>query len=95
LQPGGHRFDPGQLHQKSLVWRGRHRPRVIVGQNHRLREASVEVIDRILGLGPLLIPIVAILVGGAIAIVAMVHSHQERIAKIERGINPDSSWPQK
>ena len=39
----------------------------------------------------MLIPIVAIIVGGAIAIVAMVHSHQERIAKIERGIDPDAS----
>ena len=54
----------------------------------------MEVIDRILGLGPFLIPIVAILVGGAIAIVAMVHRHQERIAKIERGIDPDRPWPQ-
>ena len=54
----------------------------------------MEVIDRILGLGPFLIPIVAILVGGAIAIIAMVHRHQERIAKIERGIDPDRPWPQ-
>ena len=55
----------------------------------------MEVIDRIFELGPLLIPIIAILVGGAIAIVAMVHNHQERIAKIERGINPDGPWPQR
>jgi hypothetical protein len=55
----------------------------------------MEVIDRILGLGPFLIPIVAILAGGAIAIIGMVHRHQERIAKIERGINPDGPWPQK
>jgi hypothetical protein len=51
----------------------------------------MEVIDRILGLGPFLIPIVAIIVGGAIAIIAMVHAHQERIAKIERGMDPDAS----
>ena len=51
----------------------------------------MEVVDRILHLGPFLIPIVAILVGGAVAIIAMVHSHQERIAKIERGIDPDAS----
>jgi hypothetical protein len=51
----------------------------------------MEVIDRIVGMGPLLIPIVAIIVGGAIAIVAMVHAHQERIAKIERGIDPDAT----
>ena len=38
--------------------------------------------ESILGLGPLLIPIVAIIVGGAIAITAMVHAHQERLAKI-------------
>jgi len=51
----------------------------------------MDLVDRILGLGPFLIPIVAIIVGGAIAIVAMVHSHNERIAKIERGIDPDAS----
>jgi len=51
----------------------------------------MEVVDRILHLGPFLIPIVAILVGGAVAIIAMVHSHQERIAKIERGIDPDAA----
>jgi hypothetical protein len=49
----------------------------------------MELIDRILGLGPFLIPIVAIIVGGAIAIVAMVHKHHERIAMIERGMDPD------
>ena len=38
----------------------------------------------------LLIPICAILVGGAIAITTMVLRHQERIAKIERGIDPDA-----
>jgi hypothetical protein len=51
----------------------------------------MELIDRILGLGPFLIPIIAIIVGGAIAIIAMVHAHQERLAKIERGIDPDAS----
>jgi hypothetical protein len=50
----------------------------------------MEVVDRILHLGPFLIPIVAIIVGGAIAIVAMTHAHQERIAKIERGVDPDA-----
>jgi hypothetical protein len=54
------------------------------------RRCRMELVDRILGLGPFLIPIVAIIVGGAIAIVAMVHSHNERIAKIERGIDPDT-----
>jgi hypothetical protein len=50
----------------------------------------MEVIDRILHLGPFLIPIMAIIVGGVVAIVAMTHSHQERIAKIERGTDPDA-----
>ena len=53
------------------------------------------LIDSIASLGALLVPICAILVGGAIAIVGMVHRHQERLAKIERGINPDGAWPQK
>ena len=51
--------------------------------------------DRIVGLGPMLVPIIAIIVGGAIAIIGMVHRHNERLAKIERGINPDGPWPQK
>ena len=51
-------------------------------------------IDGIFELGPLLIPIIAIVVGGVIAVLAMVHKHQERIAKIERGIDPDAPWPQ-
>ena len=46
--------------------------------------------EEILRLGPFLIPIVAVLVGGAIAIVAMLIKHQERMAKIERGIDPDA-----
>jgi hypothetical protein len=50
----------------------------------------MELMDRILGLGPFLIPIVAVIVGGVIAVVAMTHAHQERLAKIERGIDPDA-----
>jgi hypothetical protein len=53
------------------------------------------LIESILSLGGLLIPIVAIVTGGAIAITAMVHKHQERLAKIERGIDPDGPWPQR
>jgi hypothetical protein len=49
----------------------------------------MRLIDSVMGLGPLLIPISAILVGGAIAITTMILRHQERIAKIERGIDPD------
>ena len=53
------------------------------------------LIDSVFGLGGLLVPIVAILVGGAIAITTMILRHNERIAKIERGIDPDASGPQK
>ena len=41
-------------------------------------------------LGPYVVPVVAIIVGGTIAIVTMILKHQERIAKIERGIDPDA-----
>ena len=51
----------------------------------------MRVIDSIMSLGGLLVPIVAILVGGAIAITGMIHRHAERIAKIERGMDPDAS----
>lgn len=47
--------------------------------------------ERILSLGPLLIPIAAIIVGGVIAVVVLVLRHSERIAKIERGIDPDAA----
>ncbi len=50
----------------------------------------MRLVDSVLSLGALLIPICAILVGGAIAIVGMVHRHAERIAKIERGMDPDA-----
>ena len=50
--------------------------------------------DRIFSLGGLLVPISAIIVGGVIAIVGMIHRHQERLAKIERGNDPDGPWPQ-
>ena len=51
--------------------------------------------ESILSLGGLLVPIIALIVGGAIAVTAMILKHQERIAKIERGIDPDAPWPQK
>ncbi len=38
----------------------------------------------------LLIPISAIIVGGAIAITSMVIKHRERIAMIEHGMDPDA-----
>jgi hypothetical protein len=46
--------------------------------------------ESILRLGPLLVPIISVIVGGAIAITILVLRHQERIAKIERGIDPDA-----
>jgi hypothetical protein len=46
--------------------------------------------ESILNLGPLLIPISGIVGGCAVAITVIVVRHQERIAKIERGIDPDS-----
>jgi hypothetical protein len=52
-----------------------------------------EIVDRFFALGGLLVPIVAIAVGGVIAVVGMVHKHHERLAKIERGIDPDGPWP--
>ena len=52
------------------------------------------LLNRIFGLGVFLIPIIAILVGGVIAVLGMMHKHQERLAKIERGIDPDVPWPQ-
>jgi len=45
----------------------------------------------ILSLGIWLVPIVAILMWGIIAIVKMILTHQERIAKIERGMDPDAA----
>ena len=58
-----------------------------------LRRRRLRLVDSILGLGGLLVPIVAILVGGAIAITGMIHRHAERIAKIERGMDPDAGPP--
>jgi len=48
--------------------------------------------DTITSLGPFLIPITAIIVGGIIAIVVIVLKYQERMAKIERGIDPDAEY---
>jgi len=46
-------------------------------------------------MGPFAVPVVALVVGGVVGVVMLVLRHQERIAKIERGINPDGPWPQK
>jgi hypothetical protein len=42
-------------------------------------------------LGVFAVPVAAIIVGGVIAIISIVHKHQERIAMIERGIDPDAA----
>ena len=38
---------------------------------------------------PLMIPIVAIVVGGIVGLVWLIFCHRERMALIERGIHPD------
>jgi hypothetical protein len=53
----------------------------------------VRLVDSIVGLGGLLVPIVALIVGGVIAVTTMILRHQERIAKIERGMDPDAGPP--
>ena len=55
----------------------------------------MRLVDSIVGLGGLLVPIEAIIVGGAIAVTTMILRHQERIAKIERGIDPDGPMQQR
>jgi len=60
---------------------------LVVGQNNSAGDQGMESIT---SLGPFLIPIVIAIVGGVIAIVVLVLRHQERIAKIERGIDPDA-----
>ena len=45
--------------------------------------------ESITSLGVFLVPIVAVIIGGVIAVTAMILKHHERIAKIERGIDPD------
>jgi hypothetical protein len=47
----------------------------------------------IINLGVWLVPIAAIVVWGVIEVVKMILRHQERIAKIERGIDPDAGSP--
>jgi hypothetical protein len=61
---------------------------------HEPRTAK-DLMESILGLGGLLVPIVALIVGGVIAVTAMILKHQERLAKIERGIDPDAAEQRK
>jgi hypothetical protein len=46
--------------------------------------------ESIIGLGIWLVPIAAIVVWGVLELFKMLFAHQERIAKIERGIDPDA-----
>jgi hypothetical protein len=46
-------------------------------------------------LGIWLVPIAAIVVAGVVEITKKILRHQERIAMIERGIDPDASRPNK
>jgi len=46
--------------------------------------------ESIASLGGLLVPIAAIVMGGIVTIVVLILKHQERIAKIQRGIDPDA-----
>ena len=79
MQPGGHRFDPGQLHQNSIV-----------GRLFRSAEEEGEDMRSILDLGIWLIPIVAIVVWGATEIVKTIMHHQERSQMIARGMDADA-----
>jgi hypothetical protein len=47
--------------------------------------------DSVMSLGPFLIPISAIVMGGIITVVILVLRHQERMAKIQHGIDPDAA----
>ena len=53
-------------------------------------DGSGGFMESIVGLGIWLIPIIAIIMGGVTGIIKMILNHQERIAKIERGIDPDA-----
>jgi hypothetical protein len=52
------------------------------GENNRM--------EWIRALGPFIVPVVAMIVGGVITVVVLVLRHLERVAKIERGIDPDA-----
>ncbi len=41
-------------------------------------------------MGPFVIPVTALLVAGIVAVVVIIVRHTERMAKIERGIDPDA-----
>ena len=61
-----------------------------LGASCKSWERSImRIVESIVSLGPFLIPIAAFIVGGVITIVVLILRHQERIAKIERGIDPD------
>jgi hypothetical protein len=55
---------------------------------------AVLMLRSITDLGIWLVPIAAIVVWGAVEVTKMILKHQEWIAKIERGIDPDAHTPQ-
>jgi hypothetical protein len=77
LQPGGHRFDPGQLHQK-IQWREFSAVEAVV----LMRAFKFFWI--------LMIPIALVVVGAVTELVKMIIARRERQALIERGIDPDT-----
>ena len=77
MQPGGHRFDPGQLHQK-IQWREFIAVEAVV----LMRAFKVFWI--------LMIPIALVVVGAVTELVKMIIARRERQALIERGIDPDT-----
>jgi len=54
---------------------------------------AIDMMHSIISLGIWLVPIAAILVWGVLELCKMFFAHQERIAKIERGIDPDAGPP--
>jgi hypothetical protein len=52
------------------------------------------MMQSIMSLGIWLVPIAAIVVAGVVELTKLILRHQERIAKIEHGIDPDAPRPQ-
>ena len=68
--------------------KGRIADKAVIDSDHQ--KLMNHFFEFVAGLGGLLVPITALIVGGVIAVTAMILKHQERIAKIERGIDPDA-----
>jgi hypothetical protein len=101
LQPGGHRFDPGQLHQKNLtgvnvvasvvLWS-------LVLSNLIL--SNLVLSDLVLrhqffrrphgAWWILMIPLMLVIIGAVVELAKMAVASRERKALIESGVDPDS-----